>query len=354
MSGIEACRLLINQYTEGRFMKESTMNIMKLHGWRIDRFLHHYIYFTYYHTYIRLLTCGLVPYTKKLNKLRETNARQGFMIKLVGKILDIAMSPVVNRYHGKVISRDDVTKIINLEESIDLGVDDSKRIIPYKYARRIIFSEPTHFAAMECPCKATMPEHERCRPSKSCIAVGKNLVSFWLDHGKKYGVEKLTKEQVLERIDELRKTGHFNQAYFKVATGGRTGVICNCCDKCCGGSAGFAQLRDFNTRYRDRLAKVKSGQLDTLEHPCSSAPSGYTVKHDPEKCDLSGECEKICQFDAVKITNGKYRYDPVLCMGCGLCVEHCPHGALNLVFRDTGGYIPLDIDLIKERQKRSA
>ena len=334
-------------------MKESTKYILKLHGWRIDRAIHNYIYFNYYDTYVKTITNPVLPYVKKLDEIKAGKRKPSFLDKLAAKWLDLNMKPFAHRYHGKVISRDDAVKMLSLNESIDLGPDETKRIVPYKYATKIILSEPTHFAAMECPCKAAQPEHERCQPSKSCIAVGKNLVNFWMEHGEKFGVERLTREQVIERIDALRKTGHFNQAYFKVATGGRTGVICNCCEKCCGQGTVVKLIKDMTDRHRGKLAKIKACKLDPLMHNCASAPSGYTVKHDKEKCDLSGDCVNICPFEAVKITDGKYRYDPVACMGCGLCVEHCKQDALRLVFEDRGGYIPLDIDLVKERLKKT-
>jgi ferredoxin len=35
-------------------------------------------------------------------------------------------------------------------------------------------------------------------------------------------------------------------------------------------------------------------------------------------------------------------------MGCGLCTEHCPTGALKL-YVDSDKPVPLDIDLVKEQ-----
>jgi Pyruvate/2-oxoacid:ferredoxin oxidoreductase delta subunit len=175
-----------------------------------------------------------------------------------------------------------------------------------------------------------------------------------LEHGEKFGVERLTREQAIERIDTLRKTGHYNKAYFKVATGGRTGVICNCCAKCCGQGTVTKLTRDYAGRNRNKLEKIKCGHMDPLAYAGHEAPSGYTVKRDKEKCDLSGECAKVCPFEAVKVEDGRYKYDPVLCMGCGVCVDHCKKDALRLVFEDKGGYVPLNLDLIKNYMKKSS
>ncbi len=37
-------------------MKKSTRNIVKMHGWRLDRAIHNYIYFAYYHLYVSLFS----------------------------------------------------------------------------------------------------------------------------------------------------------------------------------------------------------------------------------------------------------------------------------------------------------
>jgi ferredoxin len=73
------------------------------------------------------------------------------------------------------------------------------------------------------------------------------------------------------------------------------------------------------------------------------------VKCDAEKCVSCGQCEKVCNFGAVEVRDGQRVYDEVACVGCELCVEHCPEGALTLVFEEKGGYFPLDIDLVKEK-----
>jgi ferredoxin len=56
-----------------------------------------------------------------------------------------------------------------------------------------------------------------------------------------------------------------------------------------------------------------------------------------EKCkgiEDCGECQEICNFNA-RITNpktGKIQIIKDRCLGCGLCVSHCPEGANTLRF----------------------
>ena len=175
------------------------------------------------------------------------------------------------------------------------------------------------------------------------------MVDFWLDHCQKYHVRRISKEEALEIINALRKTGHFNQAFFKVATGGRMGVICNCCSKCCGGGFAARFTKEFYGKNQGAVAEAVAGQGDPTKAVGLTAPSGYTVKHDAEKCVLCGDCASMCSFGVIQIKDGERLYDMLACMGCEVCVEHCPQGALTLVYEDKGGFVPLDLDLAREK-----
>jgi Pyruvate/2-oxoacid:ferredoxin oxidoreductase delta subunit len=324
-------------------MKGSTRKVFKLHGWRVDRAIHYYIYFVYYHLYIKVVVAAFNWIERVLSGLDPAGRRA----RALNAAQDAAAGFVFSRYHGKVLSHGDVTKILNVGETIALGPDTTGRIVAYKYAKSIVLNEPEHIAVMDCPCKLQM--ENPCQPLAACIAVGRPLVDFWLEHGQKYHVRRISKEEALETIAQLRKTGHYNQAFFKVATGGRTGVICNCCSKCCGGGMANRFTRRFQARNREAVVAAAEGRGDPMKAVGLLAPSGYTVRHAAERCVRCGTCVRTCNFSAVAIEDEKRTYDPVACVGCELCVEHCPQGALTLVFEDKGGIIPLDLDLVKEK-----
>jgi len=66
-----------------------------------------------------------------------------------------------------------------------------------------------------------------------------HTAQFWLEHGRKYHAKKITQEEALARLEEGHSRGNITTAWFKVATGGRTGVRCSCCTCCCGGLYGM-------------------------------------------------------------------------------------------------------------------
>jgi NADPH-dependent glutamate synthase beta subunit-like oxidoreductase/coenzyme F420-reducing hydrogenase delta subunit len=51
---------------------------------------------------------------------------------------------------------------------------------------------------------------------------------------------------------------------------------------------------------------------------------------DEDKCIGCANCEKICQFGAVRVEKNVAKLNSVLCKGCGTCVIECPELALNM------------------------
>lgn len=236
-----------------------------------------------------------------------------------------------NRYHSKILSTGDVTKILTLDKDINLGADKKKQVLPFKYANKILFRNPKLIAVMDCPCALNQDEKERCTPLAKCIAVGQDFAPIWLEHcEEKYNAKQITQDEALDIVKAARKTGHVTQAFLKVATGGITGIICNCCVKCC---AEF-QTTSLSKAWGDHISQY--------------IQSGYSVKHDEEKCIHCGTCATKCQFNALKVTENEFNYDKNACMGCELCVEACPKQALEL-YRDEEKLLPLDIELLEEK-----
>ena len=56
-------------------------------------------------------------------------------------------------------------------------------------------------------------------------------------------------------------------------------------------------------------------------------------------------CADDCQFDAIAVDDGQARIDYQACMGCGVCVSHCPQEAISLL-RDLGKGEPLEIQTL--------
>jgi len=298
-------------------MRESTKTLMKKHGWRIDKAIHNYIYFRWYYPYVKTVNYVITP-LKYLTWFKP--------LKYAGKM-------AFSRYHAKFISSGDAKKIFTLKEDVRLVSDENKRIVPYKYAHKILFQNPEYVAVMDCPCKKALKAP--ADTINSCIVVGSGTGKFWVDTCKKYNAHQITQQEAMDMVKHYRSKGYITQAFFKVATGGSTGVICNCHPDTC------VSLRASSiTRKIDKNVTM-------------NAKSGYSVKHDPAKCRKCGACVTACHFSAMTMGPDGPVYDRAECMGCELCVEACPHGALSL-YDESEKRLPLDMDFVKEEMRKQA
>jgi len=79
------------------------------------------------------------------------------------------------------------------------------------------------------------------------------------------------------------------------------------------------------------LHLVMAPEIRHREEFCSSKQAMI----DPDKCAACGQCEQVCQFDAIHLDGPRthmvaktYRVDPVACEGCSVCVRFCPTDAI--------------------------
>jgi ferredoxin len=292
-------------------MKESTKRFFRVHGWRHPlNFLHGYFYFTRYDLYVK----GLLRFARRYIRFFPR-----------GRAL---FEYFFKRYHYKVVTHEQMGKLLTLEEDVEVDPETSARIIPFEKFNRILLKQPRHIAVMDCPCRLEKGE-KGCRPLNVCFAVGEPVVSFWLEHcADKYHARRISSEEALDILRRERERGHVATAWFKDATGGHTGVFCNCCKCCCGGLEAV------------RLADM----LQVEDPPVMAAPSGYSARVNRSLCNGCGACVEVCPFDAVSL-DGEDKSVLIYkkCMGCGACVDKCPQGARSLV-RDPRKGVPLDVD----------
>ena len=55
------------------------------------------------------------------------------------------------------------------------------------------------------------------------------------------------------------------------------------------------------------------------------------ISFDPNKCDLCGDCARVCPAAAIEVSLEKRQiaYDPFKCIYCGTCVETCLPQAIS-------------------------
>jgi len=293
-------------------MRASTKALMAKHGWRIDRAIHNYLYFSFYYPYVRVAYHFFAFLARHLSWFKPLN---------------LLIRAAFARYHAKVISGEDAVKILELDEDVTAVSEKNKQIVPFDHAYKILLQEPDFIAVMDCPCKKSLNAPEWT--INSCISVGKKTSQFWLDRcGAKYHARKISQKEAVDLVKKFREKGYVTQAFFKVATGGSTGIICNChIDTCVS-----LQATRFARRFDPGLTM--------------NADSGYSMHRDEALCRQCGACARICQFEAIVQSGDQQTYHKEICLGCGLCMEHCPEQAIR-IYRDPQKTVPLDMDIVK-------
>lgn len=208
--------------------KNSTRSFMdearKTPRYSLGDVLHGYIYLRWPYHYIAIGTGGhwlakvIRPLANGMGKIRA----------LFGE--DQNEKPTLaETYHGKVLPIENAKQLVSINEPIELR--NLEHIVPFQRARDIIFKNPEHIVALECPCRSSRAEP--CLPLDVCLIVGEPFASFVIDHHPRRSRWVSSKEA--QSILELEhERGHVHHAYFKDAMLNRFYAICNCCSCCCG------------------------------------------------------------------------------------------------------------------------
>lgn len=207
-------------------------------------------------------------------------------------------------------------KIIEVNQ--DLFREAEKVTVPLDLVRKAIMEAKYIGGMKECLCRA----------GQDCKDYPHDLACLFLNLGGKVVVDhgmavELTKEEALARVDKAAELGLTCQSLwvqveqliwgFKNSEMDSFLEICFCCPCCCVGM----------NLAKNSLRDIKKG----------FAPSGWTAVVNRNRCTGCQHCLDVyCPQDAIHFrkSDGKMVVDQEHCMGCGVCREHCPEGAISL------------------------
>ncbi|MEW6524658.1 MAG: 4Fe-4S binding protein [Bacillota bacterium] len=182
------------------------------------------------------------------------------------------------------------------------GTVKSEWILPYDDIRSFL-EEAQSFHLRDCVCRKQhdLVGDRRCDfPRRACLSFS--------PFQRPPGPHSITKEEALAFLDEAREVGLVHTVS-NVAKG--INYVCNCCGCCCGILRGITEF----------------GVRESVAH------ANYYCTIDTDTCSGCGVCVERCQVGAVELVGPTAVVVRERCIGCGLCTTSCASVAARLLLK---------------------
>ncbi len=219
--------------------------------------------------------------------------------------IDAEMAQLFESYYQKAFGRmltlrPFVHRVIPVQEALTSPLE----VRPFESAADIV-NNSLSWGVVDCLCRQqqALIGNPCNHPLDVCMVLSPVADAF---HPLS-GIRLLTREQALATLRRAAEAGLVHSV-----SNNQEGLwyICNCCACACGVLRGMAELGVANVIAR----------------------SAFVNQVDEAVCVGCGLCLDRCQFGALQLQD-RVQVDPVRCVGCGVCALACPEGALVLVRR---------------------
>lgn len=176
-----------------------------------------------------------------------------------------------------------------------------------------ILSQKEAWAVLDCICRKQQALLGRAceHPLRVCLAMSDTPGAF---DGQRE-MEALDLRSAIRILDSAARTGLVHTVSNRKRD---ISYVCSCCTCGCGLLRGIADMH---------LANIV-------------ARSAFYAKVNPDLCMSCGDCEKMCQFDAIEVDLVAL-VDRNACVGCGVCARVCPEEAIVLMQRPADEVKPI-------------
>ncbi len=219
-------------------------------------------------------------YARLLEEVIDTGYMKDYMSKPIPAVRNI---PVESAVEGKsrVADADLVSEMI--ENHDDLAV------LHVCQCRQI-----TNFTGKRC---------KRSSPADGCLVFG-SFAKAAVESGNGRSVSKAEMHNIVR--ERWKRNLVFLTANVSPSS---PNAVCTCCDCCC--------------HFLGAVHKYDGKALMAEPH--------YLVRVKEPLCNHCGGCTLACNTNAHSMIEKRHVFDPLKCIGCGLCVGRCKEGAIEMV-----------------------
>jgi len=198
---------------------------------------------------------------------------------------------------------------------VESAIDTTSSVATYNKVRDLV-KEQENIAVTQCICsKEQELLGNKCfKPQETCIGFG-DFAQYYLDNNM---ARAINVGEALKLLDQAEEIGLVLQP----TNTREIEAICCCCTCCC--------------------PSLRSAKMS--KHPSNLFHSYYQAKIDPVLCAGCGECIDRCPMDAIREGEDISETIDGRCIGCGLCVSTCPETAISLIAKPDMEAPPMDFE----------
>lgn len=200
---------------------------------------------------------------------------------------------------------------------VSKSITTEMNVMHYEAAERII-KEQSKIVVAPCICRKEQKKvgHGCDKPLDTCLMFGASAHFY---EQNKIG-RTVTQEEALIILNQGIDAGLVLQP----SNAQTPRVLCMCCGCCC-----------FTLKH-----------LNQMDAPAKVVCSNYYARVTIEECTTCGNCEEICQMDAITMEEESAVVNLDRCIGCGLCVSRCEFGAITLVAKEKSEQYAIPIHIV--------